>query len=149
MFILIGLYTGARSGAILKLKWTDINFQTNRIDFSRLYDTKNKKGAIIPIPRKLRTHLLRHRKLGVEMGYVIHRHQERIKSVKSSFATICRIAELEDVTPHILRHTCVSWKIQGGASFEKTGLYAGMSPQMVKDVYGHLSPDHLEDVANA
>jgi len=83
------------------------------------------------------------------MGYVIHRNQKPIKSVKTSLTSICEKAGIRRVTAHTFRHTCVSWKIQNNASYEKTGEFVGMSAQMVKEVYGHLSPEHLEDVANA
>lgn len=150
IFILIGLHTGARSKAIFKLRWADIDFASNRIDFTRSYRSSNKKGAVIPIPRRLRGHLLRHRKRGVEMGYVVHIDQKPIKSVKKSFAEICRRAGLEGVTPNTLRHTAASWRIQSGQSSSKVARFLGHSTsQMVETTYGHMATNHLEDVADA
>lgn len=148
LFILIGLHTGARSEAILNLTWTDINFETNRIDFST-NNKHNKRGANIPIPRQLRHVLIRHRKRGVETGHVIHRDQQPIKSVKTSWASVCKEAGLEEVTPHTMRHTAASWRMQQGVPPALIAKYLGhTTSQMVENTYGHLAPDHLENVAN-
>lgn len=150
LFILIGLHTGARSEAILNLRWPHVDFNSNRIDFSYNDKAGNKKAANIPIPRRLRGHLLRARLRGTDLGYVVHNNQERIKSVKNSFSTVCNRAGLEGVTPHTLRHTAASWRIQNGQSASKVANFLGHSTsQMVEQYYGHLAPDHLEDTANA
>ena len=149
LFIQIGLHTGQRSKAILGLRWTDINFHTGMIDFARNYHASNKKGAIIPIPRRLLTALKQAKRRGTDLGYVINNNGKPIKSVKKSFSNTVAALGLEDVTPHTLRHTCVSWKIQKNQDYGKVGQYVGMSPKMVKDVYGHMNPEHLKEVANA
>lgn len=100
----------------------------------------------MPISKKLLGHLKRHRKYGIETGYVIHINQKRIKSVKTSFKSACIQTGLENVTPHILRHTAISWRMQRRVpSYEIAKLVGHSSPQMIEQVYGHLSPDHLMD----
>lgn len=47
--IRVALFTGARKTAILKLRWRDINFDTNKI-FLRAENAKKNEGAYIPLP---------------------------------------------------------------------------------------------------
>ena len=146
IFILIALYTGARSEAILRLRWHQVDLEKGYIDFTNRRDSKNKKAAIVPISGKLLGHLKRHRKYGTDIGYVIHINQDRIKSVKTSFKSACNDAGLKDVTPHVLRHTAISWRMHRRVpTYEIAKLVGHSSPQMIERVYGHLSPDHLKD----
>ena len=72
-----------------------------------------------------------------------------MKNIKRAFNTACNKAGLEDVTPHTLRHTCVTWLMQRGRSTWETGQFVGMSEQMVRERYGHHSPDHLHEAKEA
>lgn len=146
MFILIALYTGARSEAILRLRWHQVDLERGYIDFSNPDDSNNKKAAIVPISSKLLGHLRRHKRYGSDIGHVLHISQRRIKSVKRSFKSACDKAGLEDVTPHVLRHTAISWRMHRRVpTYEIAKLVGHSSPQMIEQVYGHLSPDHLRD----
>ena len=54
LFILMGLYTGARKGAILSLRWPQVDLERRRIDFNPPGRKRTSKGRpIIPIPRGL------------------------------------------------------------------------------------------------
>lgn len=54
-----------------------------------------------------------------------------------------------EVTPHILRHTRVTWWVQAGLSLEEVADAASMTVQMVEDVYWHHSPDFQKRAAQA
>jgi integrase len=54
-----------------------------------------------------------------------------------------------DVTPHTLRHTCATWKVQAGMPLWDVAGFLGMTTKMVDDVYGHHAPERLRKVANA
>lgn len=72
LFILIGLYTGARREAILSLRWPQVDLDRGLIDFNPPGRTRTKKGRpIIPIPRRLMTFLRLARKRGTDTGHVI------------------------------------------------------------------------------
>lgn len=68
------------------------------------------------------------------------------------FNTAVKEAGLEGmgITPHKLRHTAASLAIAAGADVKVVQLMLGhKSAAMTLDVYGHLFPDRLDEVANA
>lgn len=150
LFILIAVYTGARMSAILNLKWEDIDLERALIDFTK-NDTNNKKrGAKTIIPPRLLPRLKAHRKRGTDSGYVLHINQNPIKNPKRAYKTACNNARLKDVTIHTLRHTCASWLTQSSVSSVKIAKHLGhTSPRMIETTYGHLNPNHLDEIKSA
>ncbi len=53
LFIMLGLYTGARKTAILTLRWPQVDLERGRIDFAKGARKSNKGRAHIPIPDRL------------------------------------------------------------------------------------------------
>ncbi len=151
LYILIGLYTGARKKAILTLRWPQVDLDRGLIDFNPPGRMRTSKGRpIIPIPRRLATFLRLARRRGHETGYVIHYQGGPVGDVKRSFGHACKDAGLDDVTPHTLRHTAASWMVQKGVSFAKVARYLGHSDsRTTEQVYAHHAPDYLEDARAA
>lgn len=136
--------------AILRLRWVDVDLDNGIIDFTVNDISNKKKGAITRIPRRLLRLMRAHRKYGVSMGYVIQNNQAPLLGLKRSYKTACTRAGLSDVTIHTLRHTCASWLIQGNVSTDKIAKHLGhTSPRMIEQTYGHLAPDHLDEVMDA
>jgi integrase len=64
-----------------------------------------------------------------------------ITRLTTSWRTACQAAGLvNDVTPHTLRHTCVTWRMLKGGKIWDVADYVGMSEDMVRKRYGHHSP---------
>ena len=55
----------------------------------------------------------------------------------------------EDVTPHILRHTCATWLLQRGVSIYDVAGVLGCSEAVVRKTYGHHAKDHLRGAVDA
>jgi integrase len=108
LFILIALYTGARRGAILGLRWDQIDFERGRINFNepgRLITTKRR--PIIPIPRQLLWFLRATRRKAGSPWVISYRRGDRVTDVRNSFEKARMEAGIgPDVTAHTLRHTC-------------------------------------------
>lgn len=154
-FLLIGLYTGTRSAAILGLQWLP-NVRGGWIDLDRglLFRgpedriETNKRQPPCPLPAKLIAHLRRARKSTTR--YAIEYQGERVKKLRRSWRSACDVAGLgADVTPHTLRHTAVTWLLQRKVKMWEVAGYVGMSEKMVRDNYGHHSPDHLKEARDA
>ena len=150
LFILLGLYTGRRKEAILSLRWTQVDLDAGLIDFETpdRKRTKKRRGKI-PIPTQLLCHLIRARRRGSDVGYVLHINGKRIGNIKKGFAAACRRAGLEGITPHALRHTAATWLMRAGVPMWQAAGFLAMSEKTLRDVYGHHHPDYLRDAADA
>lgn len=144
LFVVLGLYTGARKEAILSLRWTQVDFRRGVIDFNDPSRARTvKRRSRIPIPDRLMTFLRLARERGSDLGYVINRDGRRLQDVKRSFAHACQLAGLSDVTPHTLRHTCGTWMAQQGVPLFEIGGWLGHSNERTVELYAHHCPDHL------
>jgi integrase len=108
-----------------------------------------KRRARQPIPRKLLGHLRRARLRGSDLGFVVNENGSRLKDIKKGFSSACHRAELENVTPHVLRHTCATWLMQRGVPLWEAAGYLQMTPETLQRVYGHHHPDFLRGAAQA
>jgi integrase len=150
LFVLLGVYTGARKEAILSLRWSQVDVNAGRIDYQVPGARRtNKRRARIPIPAKLLGHLRRAKLRGTQIGFVVHDNGRRLADVKRGFSSACRRAGLDDVTPHVLRHTCATWLMQRGVPMWEAAGFLGMSLETLERVYGHHSPDYLKSAAEA
>ncbi len=150
LFIFVALYTGSRKEAVLSLRWSQIDFHRELIDFRPGQRSTRKARSVVPIPRRLLRELRRVRKRGTDDSFVIHHNQKRLKDIKKSFREACIRAGLDDVTPHTLRHTAASWMVQKGVPLFEVARYLGHSRTgMVEEVYGHMAPEHLKKAKNS
>lgn len=150
LFILLGLYTGRRKEAILSLRWTQVDLDARLIDFEKPGRVRtNKRRGKVPIPAELLRHLIRARRRGSDVGYVVHISGRRIGNIKTGFSAACRRAELVGVTPHTLRHTAATWLMRGGVTLWQAAGFLAMSEKTLRDVYGHHHPDYLREAADA
>ena len=55
----------------------------------------------------------------------------------------------DDVTPHVMKHTCITWMLQAGTPTWQVAGFTGTSEKIIQKVYGHHSPDHLNEARTA
>jgi integrase len=157
-FILIGLYTGTRAGAIASaspFRGEGRSFvDLERGVFYRLAQGRKatkKRQPPAPIPQRLLAHLRRWAK--ADMGkqtYFVEWAGEPVSSVKTAFKHAVTLAKLTGkVCPHTLRHTAATWLMQNGVDIWTAAGFLGMSAEMVDRVYGHHHPDYLSKAADA
>jgi integrase len=159
-FILIGLYTGTRAGAIATASpfraegksFVDLNTGIfNRLAIGKRASTK--RQTPVPLPRRLLAHLRRWSRLGISKSHFVEWNGKPVASVKTGFASAVRLAKLDlsvgNVTPHTLRHTAATWLMQAGAPMWEAAGFLGMSEKTLRETYGHHHPDYLRVAANA
>lgn len=158
-FILIGLYSGTRAGAIataspipaIGRSYVDLD-RGVYYRLARGNQATNKRQPPAPIAPRLLAHMRRWHRLGIVAGYFVEYNGMPVKSVKTGFGRAVKLAglslELGSVSPHTLRHTAATWLMQRGADAWQAAGYLGMSLETLLRVYGHHHPDHLQDAVN-
>lgn len=148
LFIALALGTGARMGAILDLTW-------NRVDFARgtirlATDDRNRKGrATVPMSRPVREALEGAKKIA-ETEYVIEWAGKRVSSIKAGFRAAVKRAGLEDVSPHVMRHTAAVWMAEAGVSMGEIAAFLGHADSRITErVYARFSPTFLRRAVSA
>jgi integrase len=148
-FVVIGLLTGSRSGAILKLEWNWVNLERGvmlRMAPGAVAAVNKQKPPVRINPALLRLMRLWKRKDG-RQKYVVHYMNDRVRKLRRSFETAVREAGLfgTGVSAHTLRHTRATWLMQSGTvtPWEAAGSL-GMSVKVLEGIYAHHHPDFQE-----
>ncbi len=144
------LATAARISAILELTWDRVDFKRRLIHLIDPEQRHNRKGrATVPINDTLMVALQDARR-GAMSDYVVEWGGERVKSVKKSIATAAKLAGVDDVSPHVFRHTAAVWMAEAGIPMMEIAQYLGHStPSITYRVYARYSPNHLRNAASA
>ena len=112
----------------------------------------NKRRPPARIHDKLMPYLKHWYRKDAEKGLidVCHYHGSYIKKLRRSWRAIREVAGLDkSVTPHVLRHTCVTWLLQAGVPTWEVAGFVGMSEELVRETYGHHSPDFQNNAATS
>ena len=154
-FILICVYTGTRHDACVQLRWRR-NRDAGWCDLERgiLFRKgdgqaeTNKRRPPSPIPDRLMPHLKRWRKL-TAIGPTEYESQLIAKQRRAWHVARRRAGLDKSVTPHVLRHTCATWLLQKRITTWEVAGFLGTSEKVIRDTYGHHSPDFLNNAKRA
>lgn len=148
-FILIGLYTGSRAGAICRASfqpgpgraWIDLDRGVFHRRAMGQKETR-KRQPPVRLPSRLLAHLRRWHRLGQSHRAVVEWNAEPVKRISKAFRSVREAAGLgPDVVPHTLRHTAACWLAQAGVSVWEAAGFLGMTAETFERVYGHHHPD--------
>lgn len=142
-FILLSIYCGRRASANLELTWTRVDLSEGRIRFKAEGQVEtNKRRGSVRIPRQLAGHLRRwSRKRGT---HVVMFRGQPVASVKTGIHRAADRAGIEGVTPHVLKHTAITWGVKNGMGLEDAAEYFDTSTETIRKHYWHHSPHHQE-----
>jgi integrase len=155
-FILIGVYSGSRAGAIAAASPIPaVGRAFVELDRGIYYrrrqgDAKtNKRQPPMPIPARLLAHLRRWHRIDQHAKHFVEFNGNPVISVKTAFKSAVRLAGLgAGISPHTLRHTAATWLMQRGADPWQAAGYLGMSLDVLLNTYGHHHPDYLADAVD-
>jgi len=150
LFVMLGLFTGARKGAIIALTWDRVDLVHGRIDFNEPgRAVTGKRRAVVPIGPRLRQALEDARELA-QSDHVIEHAGRAIKRVRWGFRFAARRAGLgKDVTEHVLRHTAASWMAMGGIPLDQAADLLALDRGTLRRVYRKFDPGYLADAVAA
>lgn len=146
LFVILGIVTGARTAALLELRWKQVNFDKGLVDLGEGHG--NKRRATVPMNGTLRRALEAAREMSCS-EFVVEYAGRQVGTIKNGFEAACGRAGVEGVTPHILRHTCATWQVEAGVSYEEIGKMLGDTAETIERTYGHHSPDFLKKGSKA
>jgi integrase len=155
-FILVGLYTGTRSGAIcgaalmptIGRGYVDLDrgiFNRKRLGVKET----NKRQPTVDIHPRLLAHMRRWQRLGISNHSVIEWQGKPVLRVTKAFESIRTTAKLPDVSPHTLRHTAISWMLRAGIAVSDVSDYCGVSETIIRGHYKHHMPGTFDRVFEA
>lgn len=160
-FLLLGIYTGSRPGAILRASWMRgprlAWIDTENGVFHRHADgaaTTAKRQPTVRLASGILSHLRRWERLDAAKDrrqvFVVEFGGAPVLSVKTALTRACNLAGLDaGVTSYSLRHTCASWLVRLKVSTRVIADFLGTSEPMILKHYGHLSPDYQVEAALA
>lgn len=161
-FIVVAMYTGSRAGVVCGAAYgpaTDRGYIDPATGmFYRLApgvaQTK-KRAPPIPMPPALLAHIRRWNKAcirerGRQLRAIVEWNGKPVGRINKGFRAVRVAAGFgEDVVPHTIRHSVVSWGLQNGADRFELGGYVGMSQETMERVYGHHDMERAARVVSA
>lgn len=125
--LIMALNTAMRKGEILNMTWDCVNFEKNEIS---ALNTKNGKKNTIPMSSKLRETLLKMYYIKGDNIYVFTNPYTGTKynDIKKCFKTVCKLANVQNLRFHDLRHTGATRMVA-----------AGVPITVVKQILNHAS----------
>lgn len=148
-FVIMGLYTGSRSGVLTSLQWNwiDLNARVMLRRAPGAAEDARKRTPPVRLGKALVRLLRLWKRQDGGSGHVIHYGGKPVKRLKRVWALACKKAKLKDVSPHTLRHTRATWLMQSGVDPWEAAGHLGMSLEMLTRTYGKHSPDFQEKAA--
>jgi len=152
--IITALSTGMRKNEILTLKWDNLDLENNIITIDHT-NTKSKKTRRIPINSTLRQILIESKLKSAGNDYVfLSTKGDRYKrhdSLKQIFNRACKLAKIEGLRFHDLRHTSATRMIENGANIVAVSRILGHADLKTTMRYAHPEDslkDAVEKLAN-
>ncbi len=146
-FVMLGLMTAARAGAILELLWSGVLWDQNLIDYGEGHG--NKRRAVVPMNAELRAFLENVLQPLACTDHVIERHGKAVDDIKNGFAAACGRAGIEGATPNTLRHTAATWMAMAAVPMRDIARTLGDSEATTEKHYAKYHPDYLRSATGA
>jgi integrase len=141
LFVILGIATAARTGALLDLTWDRVDLAAHTLDLRRaapvnpLSKAARKGRAVVWLNDWARA-ALAEAGAGRLTEHVIEWNGAPVRSIRKGFMEACRRAQIEGVTPHTLRHTAASWMASRDIDMERIAKFLGhSSPAVTRAVY--------------
>jgi len=152
-FIVLAYYSGRRASAILELTWTRVDLDAGAILFQEEGQREtNKRRGRIRMPRQLRAHVSRWKEgmgrlpphAAARQTHLVMFRGNTVENIKRGIQRAAERAQLDGVTPHVLKHTAITHAIAQGLGIEDAAEYFNTSPDTIRAHYWHHSPHQQE-----
>lgn len=166
-FIHHGLYTGSRKATILAMHIDTPSVTGGHVDTKTGVLYRKPQGKVATkkrqTPARLPARYLAHLRRQAANGrkYVVEDYRGgRVGDIRKGWHRAVILAEklaaehgimleLQGITPHVLKHTAITWALQRGANKWDAAGYFGTSIETIERTYGHHSPEHMQSAVDA
>ena len=149
LFVIIAITTGARMGAILELRWDQVDFKHRSINFNAPgREQSNKRRPEVPINARA-YEALEQAARGALTDHVIEWDGRPVQSIKKAIRSAAAKSGVP-CSPHVFRHTAGVWMAQADVPMQKISQFLGhTSTRVTERTYARYSPSFMRDAAAA
>ena len=126
----LSLYTGMRRSELVKLRWTDVNWEKHYI---HIKNTKNEEERFIPLTKKIKKVL---KNINVENDQVFNITEH---AVTVAFTRAVKRSNLSHMSFHTLRHEDITRFFEMGLSIPEVAAISGHKSWSMLRRYTHLN----------
>lgn len=149
LYSILAVTTGARKGALLEAKWSQVDWDRCLLDLQGdREEARNKGRATVPLNDRAMD-ALREAKEGAISEYIIEVGGKRIFDVKKGVGLTAKRAGLH-VHPHMFRHSAAVWMAEDRVPMSEIAAFLGHSSTAVTEkVYAKYHPDYLRQASKS
>jgi integrase len=146
LFIILAVVTGGRTGAIMELKWEQIDLDRGLVDLRYYgpYDARRKGRAVVPIAETAIQLLMPFRPPSGGRVFTIG-----ARRIRYLFRAACRQVGIGDeIVPTVLRHTVATEMILEMPMIYASRMLGHKTTKNTERVYAHVVAEKLRPAAN-
>jgi integrase len=143
--ILMLMYTGCRRSEITTLKWEDVHLQDKYLYFK---DSKTGTKTVPLNPKAIAVLESLERKNFNPYVFCGKYPRTHIQEIRKAWEKIRKLADLEDVRLHDLRHSFASFALKQGVDLYTVSKLLGHKNIATTTRYAHLELEHLKEATN-
>jgi integrase len=149
LFIILAITTGARMSALLELRWKQVDFKHQTINFNQVgREQTNKRRPEVPLNSRAQE-TLDEAARGALTDWVIEWDGQPLRSIKKAIRMAARRSGVT-CSPHVFRHTAGVWMAQADVPMQKISQFLGhTSTRVTERTYARYSPSFMKDAASA
>ena len=140
--VMLALATGARYGNLRHLTWADVDRKAWRLRFS---EVKNGQPRYVPVVGPAQAALQSHYEADpTQEGWIFKGSRDDAPAdLDKAWRKVRKVAKIEDVRFHDLRHTAGSYLTMHGASLAEVAEALGHRTLVMAKRYSHQSGEHV------
>lgn len=141
-FVLISLFTGARKGNVVSMRWEQISFE--RTEWA-IPETKNGTPHTVPLIDELISILLERKEITKNSDWVFPAQSKagHLQEPKKAWAKLLERAQIADLHIHDLRRTLGSWQASTGANLSVIGRSLNHKSVQTTAIYARINIDPI------
>lgn len=149
LFIILAITTGARMGALLELKWDQVDFKHKSLNFNQVgREQSHKRRPELPLNGRA-YEALEEAVRGALTDWVIEWDGQPLKSIKKAIRMAAQRSGVP-CSPHVFRHTAGVWMAEADVPMQKISQFLGhTSTRVTERAYARYSPSFMKDAAAA